>query len=268
MCSSPAFAFAMLIAAWRMLATAAPDERRTAIAARRSPIAGGAGVGLLSGIVGVGGGFLIVPALVLLAKRAVSRAVGTSLAIITLNSLAGFASYVGVLAAKGVQLDWRTLAIVAGGRHHRQPARVTASAAACRSRCCARIFGVVLMLIARVIVVDSRRLPLAAAGPRDAGRRRCWPACPRSRRAAARGRSSFSRVRLQHRALHVEFLARHQVEPGQLRLQHTLEVLLEVAPQGDDVFGHGAGQAAGEVVDQAWVKSHGMPRGAWGGPVV
>lgn len=155
------FAFAMLIAALRMLAPQALDERRTAIARPRSTIlAGGAGVGLLSGIVGVGGGFLIVPALVLLAKVPLSRAVGTSLAIITLNSLAGFASYVSVLAAKDVQLDWRTLAIVTGvgitgsllghqlGKRLPQPLL-------------RRIFSVTLMLLAAVMTVDLARRWLA-----------------------------------------------------------------------------------------------------------
>jgi len=51
-------------------------------------------VGLVTGLVGAGGGFLIVPALVLLAGLPMRRAVGTSLLIITINSLVGFASHV------------------------------------------------------------------------------------------------------------------------------------------------------------------------------
>ncbi len=50
----------------------------------------GLGIGFVTGIVGAGGGFLIVPALVLLAKIPVKSAIGTSLLIITINSLAGF----------------------------------------------------------------------------------------------------------------------------------------------------------------------------------
>jgi uncharacterized membrane protein YfcA len=50
----------------------------------------GAGVGWLTGFLGVGGGFLIVPALVLLAGIETRKAIGASLAIITLNSAAGF----------------------------------------------------------------------------------------------------------------------------------------------------------------------------------
>lgn len=50
----------------------------------------GAGVGLLTGLLGVGGGFLIIPALVLILGLPMSQAVGTSLIIIAANSLAGF----------------------------------------------------------------------------------------------------------------------------------------------------------------------------------
>jgi uncharacterized membrane protein YfcA len=51
----------------------------------------GALVGVLTGFLGVGGGFLIVPALVLLAGVDARRAVGASLAVITVNALAGLA---------------------------------------------------------------------------------------------------------------------------------------------------------------------------------
>jgi uncharacterized protein len=57
-------------------------------------IAQGIGVGIVTGLVGVGGGFMIVPALVLLAHIPMRRAVGTSLLVIALNSAAGFAGYI------------------------------------------------------------------------------------------------------------------------------------------------------------------------------
>lgn len=111
-----AFAVVMYVAAWRMLApglaAAGTGESRP-----RTPaaiVAGGAAVGLLSGIVGVGGGFLIVPALVLLAGVPMASAVGTSLAVITLNSLLGFTRYLDVLEARHIELDWATLALVTG----------------------------------------------------------------------------------------------------------------------------------------------------------
>jgi uncharacterized membrane protein YfcA len=61
----------------------------------------GIGVGVLTGLVGVGGGFAIVPALVLLAKVPMKQAIGTSLVIIFLNSVAGFVGYLGQ-----VPLNW------------------------------------------------------------------------------------------------------------------------------------------------------------------
>jgi len=61
----------------------------------------GIAVGVLTGFVGVGGGFLIVPALVLLSRIPMKTAVGTSLAIVAAKSYAGFAGYMGA-----VPIDW------------------------------------------------------------------------------------------------------------------------------------------------------------------
>jgi hypothetical protein len=58
-------------------------------------IAQGFGVGLFTGLVGAGGGFLIVPALALWAGLPMPAAVGTSLVIIVMNTLAGFSGYAG-----------------------------------------------------------------------------------------------------------------------------------------------------------------------------
>ena len=66
----------------------------------------GAGVGLLTGFVGVGGGFLYVPALVLLGGLSMRRAVGTSLILILLSCVAGFLRYKGSVA-----LDPRAIAL-------------------------------------------------------------------------------------------------------------------------------------------------------------
>jgi uncharacterized membrane protein YfcA len=52
-------------------------------------------VGVMTGFVGVGGGFLVVPALALLAKVPMRVAIGTSLAVIALNAGVGFAGYLG-----------------------------------------------------------------------------------------------------------------------------------------------------------------------------
>lgn len=73
----------------------------------------GIGVGLMTGLVGVGGGFMIVPALVLLIGLPIHRAVGTSLCIIVLNAFAGFHKYLGVLHARHLALDWTVLGAIA-----------------------------------------------------------------------------------------------------------------------------------------------------------
>lgn len=65
----------------------------------------GAGVGMLTGLVGAGGGFLIIPALVLLARMPMKLAVGTSLFIIAAKSLIGF---IGDLQGSEV-IDWKLL---------------------------------------------------------------------------------------------------------------------------------------------------------------
>ncbi len=54
----------------------------------------GAAVGLLTGLLGVGGGFLIVPALVLWIGLPITQAIGTSLVIIAANSLVGFIGHI------------------------------------------------------------------------------------------------------------------------------------------------------------------------------
>jgi uncharacterized protein len=58
-------------------------------------VAEGLAVGVLTGLVGVGGGFLIVPALVLLGKIPMKQAVGTSLLVIAMKSATGFLGYLG-----------------------------------------------------------------------------------------------------------------------------------------------------------------------------
>ncbi len=64
-------------------------------------------VGMLTGLVGAGGGFLIIPALVLLSKLPMKQAVGTSLLIIAAKSLIGFLGDIGHQI-----IDWKLLIIV------------------------------------------------------------------------------------------------------------------------------------------------------------
>ena len=114
------FALVMYAAAWRMLKPAklvvpAAGEL-VSIGSGSAALSGchaffspcitrialhGIGVGVLTGLVGVGGGFLIVPALVLLSGIPMKQAVGTSLAIVAAKSYAGFLGYMG-----GVPIDY------------------------------------------------------------------------------------------------------------------------------------------------------------------
>lgn len=61
----------------------------------------GVGIGLVTGLLGAGGGFLLIPALVFFARLEMKTAIGTSLSIIAMNSLIGFASDVWFLT-----IDW------------------------------------------------------------------------------------------------------------------------------------------------------------------
>ncbi len=66
-------------------------------------------VGALTALIGAGGGFVIVPALVYLAGVPVKQAVGSSLLIITLNALSGFVGYIGQ-----VPIDWSLVGVFTG----------------------------------------------------------------------------------------------------------------------------------------------------------
>ncbi|WP_428657715.1 sulfite exporter TauE/SafE family protein [Runella sp.] len=101
------FALVMLAASYSMIkGNNKKEEKASGELQFNYPIIGleGAVVGVLTGIVGAGGGFLIIPALVLLARLPMKMAVGTSLLIIAAKSLIGF---VGDIS--NVSVDWRFL---------------------------------------------------------------------------------------------------------------------------------------------------------------
>ena len=87
--------------------TSAPRALRGATLARASAL--GVGIGLLTWVIGAGGGFVIVPALVLLCGLPMRIAVGTSLLVIAMNSFAGFAG-----ALSHATIPW-TLALAITG---------------------------------------------------------------------------------------------------------------------------------------------------------
>ncbi|MBS1730391.1 MAG: sulfite exporter TauE/SafE family protein [Bacteroidetes bacterium] len=66
-------------------------------------------VGIVTGLLGAGGGFLIIPALVLLMKIPMKKAVGTSLVIIAINSLSGF-----IFSLHSIEVNWQLLLTITG----------------------------------------------------------------------------------------------------------------------------------------------------------
>ena len=156
------FALVMLAASVMMFRGGGYQPAAGAPRAPAKVVADGLAVGLLTGFVGVGGGFLIVPALVLLGGLGMHAAIGTSLAIIAMNAFAGFAKHLQVLAAQGLALDWLVLAkfvllgaagSVAGSYFaHRVPQ------AALR-----RGFAAFLVLMAALILYESGPRAFAAA---------------------------------------------------------------------------------------------------------
>lgn len=71
----------------------------------------GLAVGALTGFVGVGGGFLIVPALLIFAKLPMRMAIGTSLVIIIFKCIVGFAKYQSDLVNHDLSVNWETIGI-------------------------------------------------------------------------------------------------------------------------------------------------------------
>lgn len=106
------FAVVMLLASWQMLKPVKLDDSPHEPREIWKIGLDGLLVGVLTGLVGVGGGFLIVPALVLLGGLSMHRAVATSLVIIAMKSFTGFWKYIDVLDQQGLSLDWNVIAIV------------------------------------------------------------------------------------------------------------------------------------------------------------
>jgi uncharacterized membrane protein YfcA len=111
------FAVAIVVAAAVMLVRRPMDPEHSRAEPSPGPstssvafiAAQGLGVGLLTGLIGIGGGFLIVPALVW-GGLALPQAIGTSLMAIAMNCAVGFYGYVGQ-----VQIAWAPMALLAAG---------------------------------------------------------------------------------------------------------------------------------------------------------
>lgn len=145
------FAFVMLTASYSMI-------REVNFFAKGDPkklnvlliILEGLVVGMITGMVGAGGGFMIVPALVLLVGMPVKKAIGTSLVIISIKSLIGFSGDI----ASGQMIDWDflllfTLFSIAGMVAGIYLTRFV-SAQSLR-----RIFGYFILIMAVVIIIGE-----------------------------------------------------------------------------------------------------------------
>ena len=105
------FAIIMLVASISMIKERKAKAVADAVVVFNYPliVTEGLIVGVITGIVGAGGGFLIIPALVLLAKLPMKKAVATSLLIIAIKSLIGFIGDI-----ENLDIDWSFLLIFTG----------------------------------------------------------------------------------------------------------------------------------------------------------
>ncbi len=103
------FAVLMLAASISMIRNkkVAADEKSTSKKKPLLLVFYGILIGLVTGFLGAGGGFLLIPALVILMKLPMKEAIGTSLLIISLNSLIGFLGDIG-----RHPIDWKFLFII------------------------------------------------------------------------------------------------------------------------------------------------------------
>lgn len=106
------FAVVMILAAFMMIRSKSVKEGAEVKSAPKwLLVIEGLVVGVLTGLVGVGGGFLIIPALVIIGGLSMRIAVGTSLFIIAAKSAMGFAKYIDVLKQDDLQVNWQLLAV-------------------------------------------------------------------------------------------------------------------------------------------------------------
>ncbi|MFF6775819.1 sulfite exporter TauE/SafE family protein [Streptomyces sp. NPDC012637] len=145
------FAVVAVVAAVRMVRRAPADATRVR---RSAPAVAGAGAGLgaVTGVLGVGGGFLTVPALVQVVGLRMRPAVGTSLLVVAVNALVALLARAGA-AGSAVPVDWAAVAPFAGAAvlaawdGRRLATRVPADTLR-------RVFGLVLLGTAAVMLLD------------------------------------------------------------------------------------------------------------------
>lgn len=158
------FAVVMLLAAFFMFRDKKPQEPATASdssAAAQMPLGlivlEGIAVGILTGLVGVGGGFLVVPALVILGKIPMKEAVGTSLLVIAMKSFAGFVGYLGQVDVRWGFMAGFTAVAVVGILAGTYLVRFVSQAALKRT------FAVFLVVMGTFILYQNRQVILPGA---------------------------------------------------------------------------------------------------------
>jgi len=103
------FAALMIIASYKMIQKNGESKVKNITSKNKTVLAAGQGsaVGIITCLLGAGGGFLIIPALVNLLKTPMKVAIGTSLVIVSFNSLFGFFS-----SMNSVDIDWNFLGTI------------------------------------------------------------------------------------------------------------------------------------------------------------
>ncbi|WP_405653416.1 sulfite exporter TauE/SafE family protein [Streptomyces sp. NBC_00019] len=144
-----AFAVVAGAAALRMLRTRPHPDTVVPVRPGRAAAAG-AGLGAVTGVLGVGGGFLAVPALVSVLGMRMRTAVGTSLLVITVNSMAALMTRAGTVE----ELDWAVVgpfvgaAVLGAWDGKRLATKVSTHALQ-------RIFALVLLAVAALMLIDA-----------------------------------------------------------------------------------------------------------------
>ncbi|MCI2266888.1 sulfite exporter TauE/SafE family protein [Sediminivirga luteola] len=154
-------------------------------------LAEGIVVGLVTGLVGAGGGFLVVPALALLGGLPMPVAVGTSLVVIAMKSFAGLAGYLTTVSLDWVLVGSVTLAAIAGSVLGARLAGRIPEVALRKG------FGIFVLVMGVVVLMQELPGPAGLivgglAGLGAAAAAVCWfamPSCPLRRKAAARAAS-------------------------------------------------------------------------------
>lgn len=145
------FGGAVVFAAASLLRTASRVEQPRAPRSHAFAVTVFACIGVFTGVVGVGGGFLFVPALVSIVGVPLIEAMGLSLMVVAMNASAAFAGYLG-----HVPIDWRLASIFsaavvtgmipAGRLAHRVPAPILK-----------RSFALVLIAVGAFVLIDNIR---------------------------------------------------------------------------------------------------------------